>query len=259
METVVTVGESLVDFVPTKVNDERTAVGGGAGAAVDWPLPAFQPLPGGAPANVAACVARLGGRAAFVGLRGDDVFGAALEKVLRGVGVDTRYFRVTGRAKTGLAFVALDAHGDRSFSFYRDPSADMLLTAADVPLEFIAEAGILHVGGVSLAAGPSREATLYAAREAKRRGVFVSYDPNWRPALWPNPAEGVDVLQHLFPFCDLVKVNREELRLLAGTDDPQEGAARFHAHGVRLALITLDKDGCYFSVWDGSGGQRQEG
>ncbi|GGJ11924.1 hypothetical protein GCM10010885_21590 [Alicyclobacillus cellulosilyticus] len=234
MKTVVSLGESLIDLVAaTPGHLSETDV--------------FERAPGGAPANVAAAVARLGGRAAFVGKRGADPFGDCIEQTLRAAGVDTRYFLPTNDAKTGLAFVSLRPDGERSFLFYRDPSADMLLEPADVPVDFIAQSGVLHIGSVSMAQEPARAATIFAAQAARARGVWVSFDPNWRPPLWPNPEEGRAVILSVLPLCDMVKVNREELLFLAGTEDVEAGARFLHAQGPRLVVITLDKDGCYYA------------
>lgn len=232
--TVFTLGESLIDFVSSTPGTLQQA-------------PSFDKAAGGAPANVAACVARLGGQAAFVGLCGADAFGDFLIGTLADSGVDTQYYQRTKATSTSLAFVSLDAGGDRSFMFYRDPGADTLLQPADVPMAAIAQAGILHIGSVSLAAEPARTATLFAAREARKRGVFVSCDPNWRPSLWRDPAHGLRSIELLYDACDAIKVNREELYLLTGTTDVDTGAMYFHQRGIRLVFITLDADGCYYS------------
>ncbi len=237
MRTVVTLGEMLIDFLPMETGE-------GAGE------PGYLQKAGGAPANVAACVVTLGGKAAFVGKRGNDAFGHFLKHVLEECGVDTQFFTATDEAKTGLAFVSLDASGDRSFLFYRDPSADMLLQQSEIPLAAIAEAGILHVGSISLIAEPSRSATLFAVEEAKRQGVFISYDPNWRPALWPSESYALESIRLIYPHCDLIKINREELLLLTGSADAEAGAAFFHREGIAHVLVTLDADGCYYSFMD---------
>lgn len=234
MKPVVTLGESLIDFVASETGNLRH-------------VRSFEKAAGGAPANVAACVARLGGLAAFVGKRGADPFGDFLADALHTAGVDTTYFCATSMAKTALAFVSLDAFGDRSFAFYRDPAADMLLEPEDVPVEYLRQAGILHVGSVSLSAEPMRSATLFAVQEAKQAGVVVSYDPNWRPALWENEEIGLREIRTLFRYADILKVNREEMVLLTGALEPTVGAESFHREGIPLVLITLDAQGCYYS------------
>ncbi|MCL6446346.1 MAG: hypothetical protein K6T83_23350, partial [Alicyclobacillus sp.] len=138
---------------------------------------------------------------------------------------------------------------------YWDPGADTLLRPEDIPLDAISAAGMLHVGSLSLTFDPARAATLHAVREAKARGVFVSYDPNWRPALWPNPSQGIAEIASIYPYCDCIKVNREELSLLVGTTDVIKGADFFHHQGIRLVLVTLDAEGCYYSCVGADGGR----
>jgi fructokinase len=238
MRKVITLGESIIDFVSTRAGRLETAAG-------------FEMAAGGAPANVAACVARLGGESAFVGMRGTDPFGVFLNNVLADAGVDTRFFSTTEGAKTGLAFVSIDNDGDRHFEFYRDPGADTRLSSADVPMHMLS-GNILHVGSVSLSTGPARAATLSAVQHAHANAGFVSFDPNWRPALWTDVSDGLHMIKEVFPYTDVIKVNREELELLTGSSDPEHGAGYFHQAGISTVLITLDKDGCFYSC-DGRG------
>lgn len=230
---IVTLGESLIDFVADEPGS-LVSVGG------------FRKAAGGAPANVAACVARLGGRSAFVGKRGNDAFGEFLEATLRQAGVDTRWFTPL-QAPTGLAFVALDHAGQRDFVFYRHHAADTQLAAADVDGLPWGEIGILHVGSVSLAVDPARTATLHAVDVARRRGIPVSFDVNWRPALWPDPAQAHGLILDVLSHCDILKVNEEELRWLTGQTHPADGADALHQMGPWLVLITLGAEGAWYS------------
>ncbi|GIP39498.1 fructokinase [Paenibacillus sp. J31TS4] len=245
-KTVYALGETLIDMVPGDT-------WGDAGET------AYIPKAGGAPANVAACVSKLGGRAGFIGKHGRDAFGTLLAHTLEQAGVETRYYTATEEAKTALAFVTLDASGDRSFLFYRDPSADLLLRPEEVPVAAILEGGMLHIGSISLTGEPSRSATLHAAQEAHRMGAFVSYDPNWRPALWPSEEAGLAAVRELYPYCSLIKVNREELGLLTGSEDLQEGSEWFHRQGIRYVFVTLDAEGCYYSAAGETGEERITG
>jgi fructokinase len=233
MDRVLALGECLIDFVATAPGSLQMA-------------PAFEKAAGGAPANVAACVARLGGSSAFVGKRGDDAFGDFLERVLQECGVDTRWF-TRAPARTALAFVSLDERGERDFLFYRDGAADTLLSPADIVDEMWHGACALHVGSVSLAVEPSRGATLHAIHEARRRGVRVSFDVNWRPALWPTVSEARPLIEAVLALSDIVKVNQEELALLTGTDDPPKGAFALHRFGTKVVLVTLGADGAFYS------------
>ncbi|MBC7870176.1 MAG: fructokinase, partial [Chitinophagaceae bacterium] len=169
--TVVSMGELLIDFVAL---ESGVSVGDVSG---------FQKAPGGAPANVAVAVARLGHDSAFLGQVGDDPFGHFLAEVLEAEGVDVHGLRFSPEARTALAFVSLGANGERSFSFYRNPSADMLYRPEDVALDVLDGAKIFHFGSITLIGEPSRSATLKAAQTARERGLIVSYDPNLRLAL----------------------------------------------------------------------------
>lgn len=245
---VITLGEMLIDFVPEAAGDHKTTLDEIHPSHREHPMAcAFIPKPGGAPANVAACVAILGGQSAFIGKRGKDGFGDMLLNALGQSGVDTTYFTETEEANTALAFVSWNETGDRSFLFYRQPSADMLLEHSQLPFEALSIAGVLHVGSISLIAEPAKSATLQAVQHARRAGVFVSYDPNWRPALWADEDTGLREMASLYPWCDLIKVNREEADLLAPEGTLAEKAAYWHEQGIPYVIITLDRDGCYYS------------
>ena len=201
---IVTLGDALIDFLPTT-----------SGPAVG--VSAYTPAPGGSPANVAACVAHLGGAAAFVGCRGEDSFGERLRVALADYGVDVRWFLPRPGSQTGLAFVELDATGERRFLFYGTPAAHTLLRPEDVPGDVIAAAAVLHVASISLSAEPARSATLRAVEMARAGGAVVSFDVNWRPQFWPDTDAGRQQVLALLQQCDLVKVNRDELAWLTGT------------------------------------------
>src|SRR5688572_3112966 len=171
--SVVCLGELLIDFVAT---ESGVTVGEASG---------FLKKPGGAPANVAVAVKRLGNPSAFLTQVGDDPFGHYLAGVLDAEGVDTRGVRFSSAARTALAFVSLASDGDRSFMFYRHPSADMLMQPQDINLDVIDAGSIFHFGSITLISEPSRSATIYAVEYARSRGKLISYDPNLRLALWP--------------------------------------------------------------------------
>jgi fructokinase len=202
--SIVAFGELLIDFVSTEVG---VSVGD---------APAFIKAPGGAPANVAVAVRRLGHPAAFVGQVGDDPFGRYLAGVLRTEGVDTAGLKFTDKARTALAFVSLRADGERSFSFYRHPSADMLLRPEDVNLDVFAGKRVFHFGSISMINEPVRSATLYAASNAAAQGMLISYDPNLRLALWDSADAARDGMLTGLNYAQIVKVSDEELLFLTG-------------------------------------------
>lgn len=234
MYEVVTLGELLIDFVPT--------VSGVS--LID--APAFKKAPGGAPANVAAGLAKLGTTCAFLGKVGDDAFGIFLKETLEGAGVNTSGLVFSEKARTSLAFISLRADGEREFMFYRHPSADMLYEPAEVATDLIKNARFFHFGSISLIGEPSRSATLTALQIARENGVIVSYDPNLRLALWPNPEAAKAGMLSVWDQADLIKVSEDELFFLTGTDDLDlavEGL--WHKH-LRLMVVTLGKQGCQY-------------
>ena len=226
-------GEALVDFFPER-----------PGVALEE-CDVFHRQLGGAPANVAVGLARLGARAGLMTLVGNDAFGRFVRDRLAHEGIDVQGVGVHRTARTGVTFVSVGAHGERSFLFFRHPSADQTIAAHDVDEQIIARTRVLHVGSSTLAREPSRAATLQAIALAKRHGCLVSTDPNWRPHLWENPAEAAPMLRTLVAQCDVVKISDDELAPLTGVADPEAGAAQLRALGCPLVVVTLGERGCY--------------
>jgi fructokinase len=238
MVDVIALGELLIDFVPT------------VSGVTLIEAPAFKKAPGGAPANVAAGLAKLGMRAGFMGKVGDDAFGRFLAQALEQVGVDTAALCFSAEARTALAFVSLRADGEREFMFYRHPSADMLYTPDEVNdnAERIRSAKILHYGSISLISEPSRSATLRAIEIARSAGLLLSYDPNLRLNLWPDAEAARAGILLGWPLAHLIKVSEEELAFLAGTDDPEAAVRKLWHPDLRLLVITLGKAGCRYAT-----------
>ena len=234
MIDIVSLGELLVDFAPA---GERT----------------YQANAGGAPANVLAAAARLGKKAACITMVGQDGFGDMLVKDLAAAGVDTSAIRRTKDACTTLAFVSLDAQGDRSFTFVRRPGADMLLSVNDVDFSLIESAKIFGFGSVSMTDEPSRSATLEAAKFAKEHGVTTAYDPNLRPLLWKNLEEAKKVMSEGLRYADIIKISEEELEFLTGISDLESGSQKIMEYGPKLVFITLGPKGCFFRCKAGTG------
>lgn len=233
MTDITSVGEILIDLTQTGVSE--------AG------IPQFAANPGGAPANVAVAGARLGARTAFIGKLGDDGLGAYLRSVLEENRVDCSGLR-TGRQATTMAIVSVDGSGERDFRFVR--GADQELTPREVDEAAVLNSRILHFGSVSLTEGLARCATIFAARTAHKSGRLVSYDPNYRPALWRSEADAVEWMRIPLPLVDIIKLSEEEVPLLTGVSDPAEGSALLEEQGVRLVLVTLGGDGV-FCRWRG--------
>ena len=236
MTEITTIGEVLIDLTQTGVNGQN--------------VPVFAANPGGAPANVAVAAARLGAYTAFIGKVGRDGFGAYLTGVLTENGVDASGVRAD-ETPTTMAVVTVAPSGERSFRFVR--GADALLTEGEVDTALVEGTKVLHFGSVSLTAEPARSATLFAARHAREHGVLVSYDPNYREALWPDREEAVARMCAPLPLADVLKLSDEELPLLTGTDDPAEGTRRLADRGVSLVLLTLGGEGAFWR-WQGKTG-----
>ncbi|MQL74848.1 hypothetical protein Taro_007221 [Colocasia esculenta] len=241
-DLVVSFGEMLIDFVPT--------VSGVSLAEA----PGFLKAPGGAPANVAIAVARLGGRAAFVGKLGDDEFGHMLANILRDNGVVDAGICFDTGARTALAFVTLRADGEREFMFYRNPSADMLLTEAELNLDLIRRARIFHYGSISLITEPCRSAHLRAMEVAKEAGALLSYDPNLRLPLWPSAEEAKKQIMSIWKKADIIKVSDVEFEFLTGKETVEDDVAMSLWHPeLRLLLVTLGEKGCKYYTKDFKG------
>ncbi|KAG6663896.1 probable fructokinase-4 [Carya illinoinensis] len=232
---IVSFGEMLIDFVPT--------VSGVSLAEA----PGFLKAPGGAPANVAIAVSRLGGKAAFVGKLGEDEFGRMLADILEQNGVSGRGITFDQGARTALAFVTLRADGEREFMFYRNPSADMLLRPDELDLELIRSAKVFHYGSISLIVEPCRSAHLKAMEVAKDAGVLLSYDPNLRLPLWPSAEEARTQIMSIWDKAELIKVSDVELDFLTGSDKCDDEAALSLWHpNLKLLLVTLGEKGCRY-------------
>jgi len=224
--TIVCFGEALIDFLATP--------------PAPLEAPTFRQFAGGAPANAAVAIARLGGHCEFVGMLGEDMFGDYLLRSLREAGAGTRYVRRTAQAKTALAFVSLDAHGERSFSFHRPPAADLLFRTADFDPACFAEATTFHVCSNSLTDPDIAATTLAGMAQARTGGALVSLDLNLRPALWPNATPALPVLWRALEAADLIKLAREELDFLK---EDRHGDDDVVARLLRTARLVLVTDG----------------
>ena len=233
MPDIITTGELLIDFTPVPVPNAPNAV---------------CPNPGGAPGNVAVQLARLGASAGFIGKVGEDDFGRTLRRCLEDNGVDVHNVVVDKEFRTTLAFVQLDENGDRSFTFYRNPGADTQLRLEEVDEESIRTCSVLHFGSLSLTTEPSRTTTLEMVKRARAMGKLISYDPNWRPALWDSAEAGIKAMTMGLELCHVLKISEEELALLTGTDSLVEGVQAIHKLGAALIVVTLGPNGCVSSL-----------
>lgn len=238
MADVVCVGDLLIDFVPTVT---------GTGL-VD--APAFQKAAGGAAANVAVGLARLGAASAFMGKVGSDPFGHFLAGTLSQEGVDITPLRFESRARTALAFVSLRADGEREFLFYRHPSADMLFVPEEVDEGAIAACRVLHFDSISLASPQPQATVLHAARLAKDAGKLISYDVNLRLPLWSDAETARQGIRTGLALADVAKLSDDELEFLTGRRDPDAVQSLWHA-GLKVMVLTMGGRGCILITADG--------
>jgi len=234
---LLSIGEVLLDFIAPDADDLASATD-------------FVRLPGGAPANVAVAVARLGGRAAFAGAVGDDPFGRVLVDVLRGEGVDTTRLKTVPQ-RTTLAFVARNAGGIPDFVFYRGSDAELL--PDDVPPDLVAETRFLYVSSMAMLTTPGSDATSFAVESAREVGTLVAIDPNLRPSSWETLDDARATLTPLLKAADVLKLNDEEARLLADTPN-LDHALKALAGERTLVVVTLGETGCLWS-WGGKHGR----
>jgi fructokinase len=197
--------------------------------------------------------AKLGLTAGFIGKVGDDPFGYYLKKVLQDNNVDTSYLIHDKYARTTLSYVALKSGGARDCMFYRNPGADMLLSADEIGEEYFNGASIFHYGSISLGSPESEKATLKAIEYARKNNVTIAYDPNLRLSLWESEELAREKINAGFEFADLVKISDEEFKFITGTDSVEECAEYLLNKGCKVVLITLGADGCYYSDGKTSG------
>lgn len=234
---ITTIGEILVDMTQTHIENG---------------IPHFAANPGGAPANVAVAASKLGVESAFIGCVGDDLYGVLLRKTLEENGVDVTGLQVTPKANTTLAIVMVDPGGERTFSFYRKPGADTMIDAARA-IRDLGDTGILHFGSVSLTDPACRDAVITVVQAAKKAGTLITYDPNYRAALWEHEDAAVLQMRAVLPLCDIVKVSDEETMLLCGVREPEAALEQLMNLGIRLAVVTLGPHGALWRCGNKSG------
>lgn len=232
MLDVVALGELLIDFTCQGVDEQG--------------YPTLAAHPGGAPANFLAALAKFGAKTALLGKVGADAFGKLLTGTLRELGVETRGLVVGEDVFTTLAFVTLDEHGDRAFSFARKPGADTCFTFEELDLSLIDEAKVFHFGSLSLTDEPARSATRKAVAYARERGKLITYDPNLRKPLWKSLDEAKEQMLWGLGQADVVKISDEEADFLFGLSPAQGAAHILNNYGVKLAFVTCGAEGCVF-------------
>lgn len=227
---VTALGELLIDFTENGTSSQGN--------------PLLEANPGGAPCNVLAMLQKLGKQTAFIGKVGDDMFGRQLTEAVSSVGIDLRALTVDKEVHTTLAFVHTYPDGDRDFSFYRNPGADMMLSKDDVDEDLIRDSRIFHFGTLSSTHDKVREATRYALDVAKEAGALISFDPNLRPPLWGSLEDARREIEYGLGKCDILKISDNEVEFLFGTTDYDQGAKILQdTYHIPLILITLGPNG----------------
>ncbi len=233
---VVALGELLIDFTENGISSQGN--------------PVFEANPGGAPCNVLAMLRKLGKRCAFIGKVGEDMFGQQLKTVAEQAGIDMSALLMDRDVHTTLAFVKTFPNGDRDFSFYRNPGADMMLREDELPLEMIRSARIFHFGTLSMTHENVRAATKTAVLTAKKADAMISFDPNLRPPLWNSLEEAREQMAWGLSQCDVLKISDNEIEFLTGTDDFDKGVDAIWKQwpGIRLINVTAGPGGSYAYV-----------
>lgn len=232
-DTLYAIGEALIDMIPSQTGCSFAEV------------PAFSPRVGGAPANVCGAFTRLGGASALLTQLGDDPFGRKIAGELADCGIDMSHVRFTDKANTALAFVSLAADGNRTFSFYRNPSADLLYAPEQVDSALFDNAFALHFCSVALVESPMREAHRAAIAAARAAGAIIDFDPNLRFPLWPDRAALRETVLHFLPLADILKISDEELEFLTGTADIASALPTLFTGNVQLVLYTCGSGGAH--------------
>lgn len=227
---VVALGELLIDFTENGTSKQGN--------------PVLEANPGGAPCNVLAMLNRLGYRTGFIGKVGQDMFGTLLESALKEVGICTDGLVKDDKIHTTLAFVHTLEGGDRDFSFYRNPGADMMLTESELNPNMLKKCRIFHFGSLSMTDENCRNATKKAIKTAKERGALISFDPNLREPLWESLDEAREQIDYGMSQCDILKISDNEIRWFTGEQDYDKGVAYLQSkYSIRLILVSLGKEG----------------
>lgn len=234
MNKVICIGEALIDFIPFEKGIMLKDVKN------------YSSVPGGAPLNVAACISKLGGRSQMITKLGNDGFGDLLVETAKNINVDTTSMYRTDKAKTALAFVSLRENGERDFSFYRNPSADMLLDEKEIKETWFEKGDILHFCSVDLVDAPVKKAHIKAINFALSSNCLVSFDPNLRPILFEDLNYLRDTINDFIPKAHILKISDDELEFITGEKVEKAAVKKLFVGNVKVVLITRGNNGASF-------------
>ena len=240
MKRLLAIGEALIDFIPNQKDSKLKDVEG------------FTRQVGGAPCNVACTTTKLGGQAAMITQLGNDAFGDLIVETISNIGVSTNYIRRTDEANTALAFVSLTKEGERDFSFYRKPSADMLYQPSNIDAITVTENDMLHFCSVYLVDSPMKQAHKSLINKVKSANGTIIFDPNVRLPLWPSEAECKNAIREFLPSAHILKISDEELSFVTGKKDEKEAIAWLFQGSVEAVIYTKGKEGAEIHFKDGT-------
>lgn len=227
---VIALGELLIDFTDSGMSTQGN--------------PVFEANPGGAPCNVLSILNNLGHKTAFIGKVGNDIFGRRLKAVLDEINIDTTCLKLSEEVRTTLAFVKNDENGDRDFSFYRNPGADMMLSEDEIDEDFIKQGKIFHFGTLSMTHEGVRKATKKALTIAKENNLLISFDPNLREPLWESLDIAKEQVAYGMQYCDILKISDNEIQWFTGKEDFDEGIKQLQdTYHIPLIMLSMGKDG----------------
>ncbi len=227
---VTAMGELLIDFTMNGQSGQGNNL--------------FEACPGGAPCNVLAMLNKLGRKTAFLGKVGQDQFGRLLKETIQESGIETKGLMMDENVRTTLAFVHTFPDGDREFSFYRNPGADMMLSETEVDYELIRQSRVFHFGTLSMTDEPVRTATKKAIASAKEAGCLITFDPNLREPLWKSLDDAKEAMEYGFQYCDMLKISDNEIQFISGKEDYDEGIRHLQEkYHIPVIFLTMGKEG----------------
>lgn len=227
---VTAMGEMLIDFTMNGQSEQGNSM--------------FEACPGGAPCNVLAMLNKLGRKTAFIGKVGQDQFGRLLKETIQESGIETKGLVMDENVRTTLAFVHTFPDGDREFSFYRNPGADMMLSDVEVDYDLICQSKVFHFGTLSMTDEPVRAATKKAIAAAKEAGCLITFDPNLREPLWKSLDDAKEAMEYGFQYCDMLKISDNEIQFISGKEDYDEGIRYLQEkYHIPVIFLTMGKEG----------------
>lgn len=227
---VTAMGELLIDFTMNGQSEQGNSM--------------FEACPGGAPCNVLAMLNKLGRKTAFIGKVGQDQFGRLLKETIQESGIETKGLVMDENVRTTLAFVHTFPDGDREFSFYRNPGADMMLSDVEVDYDLICQSKVFHFGTLSMTDEPVRTATKKAIAAAKEAGCLITFDPNLREPLWKSLDDAKEAMEYGFQYCDMLKISDNEIQFISGKEDYDEGIRYLQEkYHIPVIFLTMGKEG----------------